>query len=622
MSENPDIPAVVRFQGRSGDFGWFQPPPKFFSPNVDAIFSMARVTIVGQDEGRPHEVNLDPGVGSFIMMQVPDKQPTLAGPTSSLNRMFKDTVYQLRITASGFNPTGEDVSVKVEIFGYHSTLASVTRDVLREAESEPSTNAIAFGISEATFAHLMTAPPATSVPERDVGTKPLFLKLKVNIDVSKDYPQWPFIHIDVDASELIVSGRLLLSFVRRQGSGDPVAEVRARVTVFCKPVMVTDTNDTLQIQFRRAELSEGSVSVNVFDDGPNGILGGYANLDEFNDAVNTYLSQVVSNKGQFGFALPVFFESRPMPDHWDHFSNMRLSFEHFRYRTVDLHGLPISYLFIVFSVRHLGLPPPCICDDTTVTSSLETDTSSADTSSANTDPVMVPFEPAALSLPQFTDYSKFLAVAQVSTLGISQRTFQEIAKPYANMGIDKSDSTGGDIYASTRVLVRAQLETAEFTSSGIKAVLDLVSEGTAKAGIRNKCGGTIASTSVKLNIAIDNTTITWRLRMFETRQPTGPPVLTIEAVPWVQMGKAHVSFDGGVFDLPPPWNQIDDWILTSALNAVGPVLSLAASHDPRIRLSTVVQNNGGIRWRFVDDRFFAGEAGVILGRLFEFLSWK
>lgn len=176
---------------------------------------------------------------------------------------------------------------------------------------------------------------------------------------------WPFVHIDVSTNEIVVLGQLLLVFHR---AGDkplynPVAVVSAVLNVYCQPAMVTTTNDALQIQFRRAGVVEGSTLVDIRDKtAETGILHGYTSIPEFEEDANRYLNQIISNTGPLGFALPAYLASRPMPDHWNHVLNMELYFECFDYRSVKVHDFPISYLFIVFSVRSLNLPPPCYCE--------------------------------------------------------------------------------------------------------------------------------------------------------------------------------------------------------------------------------------------------------------------
>jgi hypothetical protein len=90
--------------------------------------------------------------------------------------------------------------------------------------------------------------------------------------------------------------------------------------------------------------------------------------------------------------------------------------------------------------------------------------------------------------------------------------------------------------------------------------------------------------------------------------------MTIEAIPMADVGDCHVTFDG-VLSPPPPLEQFDDEILTAVGNFLKPALNLLVSQKARIRLIRTIENNGGIRLFFVDNRFFPGEAAVVLGQL-------
>lgn len=178
--------------------------------------------------------------------------------------------------------------------------------------------------------------------------------------------------MNVAAERLIVSGGLLVAFYHvdpGDGAETDVAMVSAVINVFCQPAMVTTTNDALQVQFQRAEVVEDSTSIEIIDE--TGILGGYASIADFKENASRYLEQVTSRTGTLGFALPAYLESRPMPDYWHHVNNIVLDSQHFAYRTINVHGFEVGYLFIVFSMRSLGLPVPCYCESESASTSLE-----------------------------------------------------------------------------------------------------------------------------------------------------------------------------------------------------------------------------------------------------------
>src|SRR5262249_38236479 len=66
--------------------------------------------------------------------------------------------------------------------------------------------------------------------------------------------------------------------------------------------------------------------------------------------------------------LPNYVATWPLPDLWNQVTDYELDFERFDYRSCELTVLDeneqVRYLFVVFALRSLGLPIPCICGET------------------------------------------------------------------------------------------------------------------------------------------------------------------------------------------------------------------------------------------------------------------
>jgi hypothetical protein len=462
MSDEPII-KTLRFEGTAN--GWFDPPKQTFDVQHEVVFSAVRVTVAGKADERNHDIHLFLSVGpndtfvNGISAEVLDKKPSIRG-VSKLSRLVPGLGYNFHLTAGGFS-TDEHVLITAELLKLDSTVADVTRDILRDAELEPeghNVNALAFGFSEASFAHLMV-PPRT-MPEVEIGPVP-FLKVRLSME-SLWFPWYPIVYIDVSAEELVITGHLQLAFYRTTDTAQfpqPVAVVLTQVSVHCRPAMVTRTKDHLELQFRSAELL-GSLSIDIRDpSAATGILGGgFASIDEFKEQVNDYLNQITTKKGDLGFALPAYLESRALPDYWQRVLHMRLEFLRFEYKTVQVHGRPISYLFIVFSTNSLDLPPPCYCEEPSlVQAASETDDDSTPTvfgalQRQAKQGRRLPKGWETVVTSKRTDYTDILGAAQVAAFGMSEKAFREAAKPYANFGHDQSSSTSvhGAVYASVR----------------------------------------------------------------------------------------------------------------------------------------------------------------------------
>ncbi|KAH7079831.1 hypothetical protein BKA63DRAFT_562548 [Paraphoma chrysanthemicola] len=268
MPEN--IIASFRFEGKAKDR--FDPPLQTFSISDELILA-ARLTIVAPAGVRIHATYFaiyypDDHYANGLWTDVPEGEPTMAGVNNGLLALPPGRGYKVSMGSYDYSSTEEDVVVTIELLALDPNVTEVTRDVILDAESEPGVNAIALAISEASFTLLFTN--RFIKPELEVG--------------STSYLKSP-------AEEFIISGGLLLIFYHvgaDDGSSSPVetkvAEVSAIINVFCKPAMVTTTNDTLQIQFRRAEVPNGSTSFKFIDE--TVILGGYASIVEFKEDAN------------------------------------------------------------------------------------------------------------------------------------------------------------------------------------------------------------------------------------------------------------------------------------------------------------------------------------------------
>ncbi|KIW20590.1 hypothetical protein PV08_01165 [Exophiala spinifera] len=279
-----------------------------------------------------------------------------------------------------------------------------------------------------------------------------------------------------------------------------------------------------------------------------GVLGGFPSIPGFEDAVDGYLAQITSSSGDVGFAIPAYLASRPLPDHWDHVQNMSLKFEGFRYQTVQVHSVPVSYLFITFSVQSFGVPPPCYCEDEPFAPLGNFKPVTADDSPV---PKNGKHKWAQLDLP---DYWRFLAAAQISAFGLSEQRFHEIARPYASPSHIQSTSTGGTIYSSVRLWYTTSLVETQITLDGVNATLDATGEESAKAAVRDICGHNVLSASARLRIAIHRSSVVFTWNMFEKAE-TNPPEIRIEAIFVPTLGDIDVEFSTP-FDPPPPLNEI------------------------------------------------------------------
>jgi hypothetical protein len=96
--------------------------------------------------------------------------------------------------------------------------------------------------------------------------------------------------------------------------------------------------------------------------------------------------------------------------------------------------------------------------------------------------------------------------------------------------------------------------------------------------------------------------------------------VTITALADSRFGRPDITFDstGGP---PPPLDQVINWLFSTICDITLRSLNRIVSDQLAIRIVHIAEDNGLIRLRFVDNRFFAKEAVVLLGHLWS-RSWE
>jgi hypothetical protein len=104
----------LQFEGKTMEFGYFDPPPqKFFVPR-DAVFAAVRVTILAQTEKDVHLTSVEIYNGSTrvasFSMKVPDREPTICAVFGEFSRLSPDVEYELKVSSGGFGPPSAEVN--------------------------------------------------------------------------------------------------------------------------------------------------------------------------------------------------------------------------------------------------------------------------------------------------------------------------------------------------------------------------------------------------------------------------------------------------------------------------------------------------------------------------------
>ena len=631
--------ATVRFSGNADANGTFAPPDQAYTVTFEAPFGVAVLTIQGARSGRTHSTDfftsqVNGPIGSYFSGQafVPDGPRTLASIWGTFARMPKlkpSVSYLLGVRSYGYDP-GEAVVITVELLALETDLPQIAQRVLADAEANDATTAVSFGMSEASFAMLMVGVSYAGVPRIEVGSM-TYLSVEVTTPERVSARYGPVAEIDVSAEEIVITGEIVLVFSPTADRNIISAEVVCVIRIRCAPAMVTTAKNHLEVQFRSAEIVPNSVGIQVLRE--SDVLAGYPTLDAFRDDVENTLNAIAKPSGKFAFVLPAYLASRPMPNHWNRTGNVEFTFQRFDYRTITTHGIQIGYVFLVFSVRSLGVPVPCFCDGDRRTTLPPPGQPPALDAGAAANGLLVRrsryIDP--IPLPQLEEherpqvpyssvsnarYKPIFIAAQIMAIAVSRKSFREVARGLVDIGDIKSDEKGGAVYAWFKFWYKATLQDATIEPDGVSAVVDVTAEGQAGASVRDRCGNDVASVSVKLGIRVEDTSLRWAIGIEESRDPSGQGMLVkIVLTPRITVGQIRIDFDG-VLDPPRPLDEVDDWILTTIANLFRPSLNQLANKNARVEVTESSGAGADVRISFVEDYYLQDQAIVLAALLF------
>jgi hypothetical protein len=88
---------------------------------------------------------------------------------------------------------------------------------------------------------------------------------------------------------------------------------------------------------------------------------------------------------------------------------------------------------------------------------------------------------------------------------------------------------------------RLRLKAAEITDTDIQADVDLASDGSAEAAVKNESGHDVLCASKRLRITLQNNSVKWRLNI--EVNSTNPWKIAIAAIADASVGKPDVDLD-------------------------------------------------------------------------------
>ncbi|WP_459195734.1 hypothetical protein [Wukongibacter baidiensis] len=216
--------------------------------------------------------------------------------------------------------------------------------------------------------------------------------------------------IDSENKSIDVFVSLRMSFYDTKDPTLSVATIEFTTKLSVEPFMATQNKNHLAFNINEAQLDGGIVYLLNSDE----VIKRFGSIFDFKQYVQSIIDQIldVNVESDFNSLLPSVFSRMELPNTWDYVEGYSVEFKDFYYEKGLLSNSPSSFLFVLFSVKSLMLPPQCQCSNNLQGNIrvLEDNISSG---------------PMSKYADVFTEEDHWI------TVGVSQSSIKEIFQPYS-----------------------------------------------------------------------------------------------------------------------------------------------------------------------------------------------
>jgi len=539
-----------------------------------------------------------PPVFKTAILAVPNGTSPISG-FDTVDWLLPNASYHFHADLYSF-PAGATIIVRFEFYQYDSDLFEQTDAVIRDYENTNTQTAFAFGLSEAYITSLLRTSLDEAKLFQTTNLPSVSCKLSIVDDnnfgsdnIPIGFPRSPYAQFDQQSENIGIFCTLAIT-VQDDPNLESTALIRAYIAfkITCIPVMATSAHSSLQIQVQE---------VNFLVDPPKvyfNYIASQANVQArfptIEAVLSSYFDDLRAGTGMFSHTINTYVGTLSLPDDWNRSKYFQVTFQTIKYIKPTVHEIPVGYMLLIFSVQSRKVPIPCFCEKhLNWVASPDLNSSSGGHNREELTPLHSPLAASRgledVPRPQplikmvgpmqrtlvnrmanpFTSAGLYPesyllnASAELVAVGIGNLCYQEIIKPYGNMGDEWQVSDGGDLYMSMGYWWTASIAEAWITSTGFYCSVEASGEGEARAGIRDKCGDDIAVASVNIGISVDPSSVTLSA---SGRDEFGrSDCYSILGQPSVDIGRPHVTFATN----PPayPVDQIVRWVADQVLGS-------------------------------------------------------
>jgi hypothetical protein len=311
----------------------------------------------------------------------------------------------------------------------------------------------------------------------------------------------------------------------------PFAIAEFILKVEAEPFMATSHKNFLAISIKQVQL-DGGISYPALD--PDEIIRRFGSIPNFKQYVDQIIEKIseVHVESDFNNILPSIFSAIELPNTWRYVERYEVRFEKIYYEQGTIADEPRGFLFIVFSVKSLMLPPPCQCiprlqenDDSNMRTLL--DRPSKDNE----------------------DGDNYRGDDTWITFGLSLAALQEIIKPYTHYAqrIDNTFLSRDDVvYGDVSYWFQFQAGDLKINPNGLGIDITFDTGGTITAYVKDPVlGGEFGYKAVDIRLIIDKISLQAIVKQRLNPERRGHEIYV---QPHVEISKPNLEIRG-----PIPW---------------------------------------------------------------------
>lgn len=420
-----------------------------------------------------------------------------------------------------------------------SNIQEKTNEVIQKSLAEGIQNPFCVGISENLLTYLgvqisYILPktfPVPNVPDTEMKVYPIR-----GIPYRKGFVPSLF-KIEADTSSIHMQVSVGIDFYDTKTPDVPFAQTTMIFKLITEPFLATANKNYLAMKINQARLDGNIEYPNVQEEE---IIKRFESLDAFKQYVSRIAEQIsdVHAGSDFDTLLPSVFSHLELPNTWRYAEGYEVRFQRFAYETGIVADEPSGFVFLVFSVHSLNLPP-CNC----LSGQQETGFDSEDL--LLDDPIK--------------EEDHWI------TVGLSQSSLQEIISPYSRFA-QKAEvaflTRSGPAFGEVTFWLQLRMGDLKIYPDGVGIKMGFETGGHVTAYVKDPVfGGKFGYEAAHIRLVVDEISARAIVRSRSNPERGAPSEIFIR--PYVEITNPNLEIEG---PLPYPISELAEMIIEKFLD--------------------------------------------------------